>query len=189
MPASERAVRSTTVVAVHRGAQTAIAADGQVTAGDLVMKRTARKLRALRNGVAAGFAGSTADALSLFDRFEQHLEKTQGSLRRAAVDFSKDWRADRYLRRLEAFLLVADAEQIFVLSGDGDVIEPDDGVAAIGSGGGYARAAAQALLRFTDLDATAVARAALEIAAAMCIYTNEEMSVITLGPQTAPPAT
>lgn len=189
MPANERLIRSTTVVAVQRDGQTAIAADGQVTAGDIVMKRTARKLRMFRQGaVAAGFAGSTADALTLFERFEQQLDNAQGNLRRAAIEFSKDWRSDRFLRRLDALLLVADAGQIFVVSGEGDVIEPDDGVAAIGSGGGYARAAAQALLRYTERDATSIARAALEIAAAMCIYTNDEMTVITIGAAGAVPA-
>ena len=175
-------IRSTTVIAVRRNGQTALAGDGQVTVGDVVMKHTARKLRTLRdNTIATGFAGSTADALTLFDRFEQQLERTQGNLRRAAVELSKDWRSDKYLRRLEALLLVADAEQMFVLSGDGDVIEPDEGVAAIGSGGNYAQAAARALLQFTDLDATTIARSAMEIAASMCIYTNDHMMVVTLG--------
>jgi ATP-dependent HslUV protease, peptidase subunit HslV len=139
-------------------------------------------LRLLRNNsVATGFAGSTADALTLFDRFDQQLERAQGNLRRAAVELSKDWRSDKYLRRLEALLLVADAEQIFVLTGDGDVIEPDEGVAAIGSGGNYAQAAARALLRFTDLDAAGIARAAMEIAAQMCIYTNDQILLVTVG--------
>lgn len=174
--------RSTTIVAVRRNGQTAIAGDGQVTTGDLVMKHNARKLRTLRDGtIATGFAGSTADALTLFDRFEQQLDRVQGNLRRAAVELSKDWRTDKFLRRLEALLLVADADQIFILTGDGDVIEPDEGVAAIGSGGGYAQAAARALLQYTDLDATTIARSALEIAASMCIYTNDHMMVITLG--------
>ncbi len=175
-------IRSTTIIAVRREGETALAGDGQVTQGDQVMKRTARKLRTLRNGtVGTGFAGSTADALTLFDRFEQQLERVSGNLRRAAVELTRDWRTDKYLRRLEAMLLVADADQIFVLSGDGDVIEPDDGVAAIGSGGGYALAAARAMLRYTALDATTIARSALEIAAAMCIYTNDEIAVVTLG--------
>lgn len=183
------AIRSTTVIAVRRNGQTALAADGQVTVGDVVMKSTARKLRTLRDGtIATGFAGSTADALTLFDRFEQQLDRVQGNLRRAAIELGKDWRADKYLRRLEALLLVADAEQMFVLSGDGDVIEPDEGVTAIGSGGNYAQAAARALLRFTDLDATTIARSALEIAASLCIYTNDHMMVVTLGanPTTTP---
>jgi ATP-dependent HslUV protease subunit HslV len=175
-------VHATTILAVRRNGVTALAGDGQVTVGDVVMKHTARKLRLLRNNsVATGFAGSTADALTLFDRFDQQLERAQGNLRRAAVELSKDWRSDKYLRRLEALLLVADAEQIFVLTGDGDVIEPDEGVAAIGSGGNYAQAAARALLRFTDLDAAGIARAAMEIAAQMCIYTNDQILLVTVG--------
>lgn len=175
-------IRSTTIVAVRRNGQTALAGDGQVTQGDMVMKQTARKLRTLRDDtVATGFAGSTADALTLFDRFEQQLERVGGNLRRAAVELGKDWRTDKYLRRLEAVLIVADKDQIFVLSGDGDVIEPDDGVVAIGSGGGYAQAAARALIKHTDLDATAIARSAMEIAASLCIYTNDHMMMVTLG--------
>jgi ATP-dependent HslUV protease subunit HslV len=174
-------IRSTTIIAVRRGNECAIAGDGQVTQGDMVMKHTARKIRTLRGGaVGTGFAGSTSDALTLFDRFEQQLDRVQGNLRRAAVELSKEWRTDKFLRRLEALLIVADAEQIFILTGDGDVIEPDDGIAAIGSGGGYAQAAARALLRFTELDATAIARTALEIAASMCIYTNDQIAVVTL---------
>jgi ATP-dependent HslUV protease, peptidase subunit HslV len=181
---SSSRTRSTTVLAVRRGNTVALAGDGQVTTGDVIMKGTARKIRTLRNGsVATGFAGSTADALTLFDRFEQQLERTQGNLRRAAVEMSKDWRTDKYLRRLEALLLVADRDQIFVLTGDGDVIEPDDGVAAIGSGGNYALAAARALLQHTDQDATAIALNALQIAASMCIYTNEQIIVVTVGEQ------
>ncbi len=175
-------MRSTTIIAVQRGGLTALAGDGQVTAGDLVMKHTARKIRTLRGGsVATGFAGSTADALTLFDRFETQLDRMQGNLRRAAVELSKEWRGDKYLRRLDALLVVADADSIFVLSGDGDVVEPDDGIAAIGSGGGYARAAARALVLHSDLDATTIARSALEIAAGMCIYTNDRLTVVTLG--------
>ena len=174
-------IRSTTILAVRREGMTAMAGDGQVTQGDIVMKRTAHKLRTLRHdSVAVGFAGSTADALTLFDRFEHQLDRVNGNVRRAAVELSKDWRMDKYLRRLEAVLLVADATQLFVLSGDGDVVEPDDGVAAIGSGGNYALAAARALLRHTALDAATIAREALEIAAAMCIYTNDALSVVTL---------
>jgi ATP-dependent HslUV protease subunit HslV len=188
MPASERRdrIRSTTIVAVQRGGQTAIAGDGQVTQGDIVIKHTARKIRTLRGGaVAAGFAGSTSDALALFDRFEAQIERMQGNVRRAAVELGKEWRSDKFLRRLEAMMIVADADNVFVLSGDGDVIEPDDGIAAIGSGGGYAQAAARALVRHTDLDATTIARSALEIASAMCIYTNEQLTVVTLGGTTA----
>lgn len=175
-------IRSTTIVAVRRNGQTALAGDGQVTQGDMVMKQTARKLRTLRNDtIATGFAGSTADALTLFDRFEQQLDRVGGNLRRAAVELGKDWRTDKYLRRLEAVLIVADKDQVFVLSGDGDVIEPDDGVVAIGSGGGYAQAAARALLKHTEMDATAIARSAMEIAASLCIYTNDHMMMVTLG--------
>ncbi len=176
-----RDVHATTILAVRRNGVTALAGDGQVTVGDVVMKHTARKLRLLRNGtVATGFAGSTADALTLFDRFEQQLDRAQGQLRRAAVELSKEWRSDKYLRRLEALLLVADAEQIFILTGDGDVIEPDEGVAAIGSGGTYAQAAARALLRHTEMDAESIARAAMEIAAQMCIYTNDQLVLVTI---------
>ena len=179
-PRRER-IRSTTILAVRRGDETAIAGDGQVTNGDMVMKNTERKVRTLRDGtIATGFAGSTADALTLFDRFEQQLERMQGNLRRAAVEMSKDWRTDKFLRRLEALLIVSSATEMFVLTGDGDVIEPDDGIAAIGSGGGYAQAAARALLRHTELDATSIARTALEIAASMCIYTNDHIIVVTL---------
>jgi ATP-dependent HslUV protease, peptidase subunit HslV len=180
--ANPRRIRSTTILAVRRNGQVALAGDGQVTMGDIVMKHTARKIRTLRNNtIAAGFAGSTADAMTLFDRFEHQLERMQGQLRRAAVEMSKDWRTDKYLRRLDALLIVADVDEIFMLSGDGDVIEPDDGIAAIGSGGGYAQAAARALTRYTDLNAQEIARAALEIAARMCIYTNDQIIVVTLG--------
>jgi len=175
-------IRSTTIVAVRRYGQVTIAGDGQVTVGDQVMKHTAKKLRTLRNNtIAAGFAGSTADALTLFDHFEQQLDRVQGQLRRAAVEMSKDWRTDKFLRRLNALLLVANNEDIFVLSGEGDVIEPDGGVAAIGSGGGYAEAAARALLDHSELDAPTIAHIALEIAASMCIYTNNHIIEVTLG--------
>jgi ATP-dependent HslUV protease subunit HslV len=171
-----------------------MAGDGQVTVGDMVMKHHARKIRRLLDGrVLAGFAGSTADALALFDKFEAMLERYQGNLRRAAVELTKEWRTDKYLRRLEAMLLVADRDQLLVLTGDGDVIEPDDGVAAIGSGGAYAQAAARALVRHTTLSAEEVARSAMEIAAAMCIYTNEQIQFFTLddaaGESDAPGAT
>jgi ATP-dependent HslUV protease subunit HslV len=150
--------------------------------GDVVMKNTARKLRTLRQGtVGTGFAGSTSDAMTLFDRFEQQIDRVQGNLRRAAIEMAKDWRTDKYLRRLDAMLLVADANDIFILSGTGDVIEPDDGIAAIGSGGSYAQASARALMRFTDLDAPTIAHASLEIAGAMCIYTNDQIVQVTVG--------
>jgi ATP-dependent HslUV protease, peptidase subunit HslV len=174
-------MHATTILAVRQGGAVAMAGDGQVTVGDMVMKHHARKIRRLLNGrVLAGFAGSTADALALFDKFEAMLERFQGNLRRAAVELTKEWRTDKFLRRLEAMLLVADSEQLLVLTGDGDVIEPDDGVAAIGSGGAYAQAAARALVRHTTLSATEVARAAMDIAAAMCIYTNDQIALYTL---------
>lgn len=179
-------VRATTVLAVRRDGQVAMAADGQVTVGDIVMKHTARKIRTIhRNTVLAGFAGSVADALTLFDRFEEHLERTTGQLRRAAVQLTRDWRTDRVLRRLEAWLLVADAEQILVISGDGEVIEPDDQVAAIGSGSAYAHAAAIALLKHSTLSAEEIARTALEIAADLCIYTNRSITVLSLSTSAA----
>jgi ATP-dependent HslUV protease, peptidase subunit HslV len=179
-------VRATTILAVRRAEQVAMAGDGQVTVGDAVMKHTARKIRLLRDGkVLAGFAGSTADALTLFDKFEAQLNTAQGNLRKAAVELTKEWRTDKYLRRLEAMLLVADSEQLLVLSGDGDVIEPDGGVIAIGSGGNYAQAAAQALVQYTALSAAEIARAALEIAASLCIYTNNQITLHVLENQTA----
>ncbi len=175
-------MHATTIVAVRRGSDVAMAGDGQVTVGDVVMKHTARKIRRLAGGRAlAGFAGSTADALTLFDKFEAMMERYQGNLRRAAVELTKEWRTDKYLRRLEAMLLVASADELLVLTGDGDVIEPDDGVAAIGSGGVYAQAAARALVRHTDLSAQEIARSAMDIAASMCIYTNDRILLFTLG--------
>jgi ATP-dependent HslUV protease subunit HslV len=174
-------IHATTILAVRHGGTVALAGDGQVTVGEMVMKNRARKIRRLLGGrVLAGFAGSTADALTLFDKFEAMLERYQGNLRRAAVELTKEWRTDKYLRRLEAMLLVADRDQLLVLTGDGDVIEPDDGVAAIGSGGSYAQAAARALVRHTQLSAAEVARSAMEIAAAMCIYTNDNIVLFTL---------
>lgn len=174
-------LHATTILAVRRGGDVAMAGDGQVTMGDVVMKHTARKIRKLRDGqVLAGFAGSTADALTLFDKFEKMLERYQGNLRRAAVELTKEWRTDKYLRRLEALLLVASRDELLVLTGDGDVIEPDDGVAAIGSGGTYAQAAARALVQHTEMPAVEVAQAAMRIAASMCIYTNDRILLFTL---------
>jgi ATP-dependent HslUV protease, peptidase subunit HslV len=171
-------ILSTTIIAVRRGDAVAMAGDGQVTVGDVVMKQTARKIRRLHGeSVLAGFAGAVADALTLFDKFEAQLNRHKGNLRKSAVELTKEWRTDRYLRRLEAQLIVADPNQILVLSGDGDVIEPDEGVAAIGSGGSYALAAARALLQHTDLDAEHVARTSLEIAADICIYTNSNITL------------
>jgi ATP-dependent HslUV protease subunit HslV len=172
---------ATTILAVRRGNDVAMAGDGQVTLGDTVMKHSARKIRKLANGQAlAGFAGSTADALTLFDKFETMLERYQGNLRRAAVELTKDWRRDKFLRRLEAMLLLASRDELLVLTGDGDVIEPDEGVAAIGSGGAYAQAAARALLTHTDMTSAEIAQAAMRIAASMCIYTNDHIILYSI---------
>ena len=169
---------STTVLAVRRGERAVLAGDGQVTLGDTVVKQTARKIRRLYNGrILAGFAGSSADSFALFGRFESKLEQYRGNLERSVVELAKDWRTDRMLRRLEALLLVVDASATFLLSGTGDLIEPDDGIAAIGSGGAYAMAAAKALARHTDLDARAIAEEALGIAAGICIYTNASVTI------------
>lgn len=176
-----RVFHATTVVAVQRGGQVAIAGDGQVTQEHIVMKRGARKVRRLYQGrVLAGFAGAVADAITLFDKFEGKLEATHGNLPRAVVELAKEWRTDRVLRRLEALLLVADRDNLFLVSGSGEVIEPDDKVAAIGSGGPYALAAARALIKHTDLPAAEVAREALLIASSLCIYTNDNITLETL---------
>ena len=181
MSVSAARPHATTIVAVKRGGQVAIAGDGQVTVGDVVMKHRAGKVRRLfHDEIIVGFAGAVADAFTLFDKFEQQLEKHQGNLLRAAVGLSREWRTDRYLRHLEAMLLVANASQLLLLSGDGEIIEPDDDVAAIGSGGPYAHAAARALVQSTELTAPEVARRALEIAASLCIYTNDHITVQTL---------
>src|SRR5512136_1998691 len=178
----DQSVKRTTVLAVRRGDQVAIAGDGQITTGDVVLKHGAKKVRTLyHDQVIAGFAGSVADALTLFERFEMELEKYGGQLRRAAIELAKEWRTDRVLRRLEAWLVVADLKEMLVLSGEGDVIEPDEEVVAIGSGGGYAQAAAKALLEHSDLSAEEIARTSLEIAANICIYTNNQITVISLG--------
>jgi ATP-dependent HslUV protease subunit HslV len=169
-------VRATTVLAVRRDGKTALAADGQVTLGDTVMKENARKLRRLSEGkVVAGFAGSTADAQALFGRFEAKLQEYRGNLERAAVELAKDWRTDRALRRLDALLVIADKDHILLLSGNGDLIEPDDGLLAVGSGGPFALAAARALLQNTTLSAAAIAEQAMRIAAGICIYTNDRI--------------
>ena len=171
-------IRSTTVVCVRRGDNVVMAADGQVTLGEGVIKHTARKIRRLYNDkILAGFAGSTADAFSLFARFEAKLEQYHGNLGRAAVELAKDWRTDKVLRHLEALLLVSDLSQTFLISGAGDVIEPDGGVAAIGSGGPYALAAAKALVENTDLPARKIAEEAMKIAGKICIYTNDTFTV------------
>ena len=166
------------MIAVRRGDRVAIAADGQVTLGDTVMKTGARKIQRLRGGkVLAGFAGSTADAVALVERFEAKLEEYGGVLRRAAVELAKDWRMDRNLRQLEALLVVADASELLLLSGNGDVIEPDDGIAAIGSGGGFALAAARALMGATEMSAREVAERAMHVAAGICLYTNDQITI------------
>jgi ATP-dependent HslUV protease, peptidase subunit HslV len=168
----------TTILAVRKGGRVVIAGDGQVTLGATVIKSQARKVRRLSGGgVIAGFAGATADAFTLFERLEAKLERHPGQLTRACVEMAKDWRTDRYLRRLEAMMAVADAEVSLVLSGTGDVLEPEDGLIGIGSGGAYALAAARALADRDDMDAEAIARKALKIAAEICIYTNENVTL------------
>jgi ATP-dependent HslUV protease subunit HslV len=170
--------RSTTVIAVRRGGHVAVAGDGQVTLGDTIMKAGARKVRRLYNDkIIAGFAGSTADAFALFARFESKLEQYHGQLQRAAVEMSKEWRTDKFLRNLEALLVVADDRTSLVLSGGGDVIEPDDGIVAIGSGGPFALAAARALLRHTEMSAREIAEESLRIASEVCIYTNPNIVI------------
>ncbi|MHB2016523.1 MAG: ATP-dependent protease subunit HslV [Candidatus Xenobia bacterium] len=172
---------ATTILALRHNGRVAIAGDGQVTLDKIVMKHKARKIRRLSGDkVLAGFAGSAADGLTLYEKFEGKLEEYRGNLRRAAVELAKEWRQDRVLRRLEALMIVADAEHLLVLSGTGDVIEPDDEVVAIGSGGSYALAAARALKKHSSLDAPTIAREALEIAADICIYTNREIIVEAL---------
>ena len=172
---------ATTIIAVKRGDQIAMAGDGQVSLGNTVMKKTASKVRRMHdNKVIAGFAGSTADAFTLFEKFETKLKEFSGNLMRAAVELAKDWRTDRILRRLEALLIVADKDYMFTISGNGDVIEPDDGICAIGSGGMFALAAARALLKKTDLPASEIVKEAMLIAADICIYTNENIKVEVL---------
>src|SRR5438876_4682874 len=172
-------VRSTTILAVRRDGQVALGGDGQVTAGQTVMKSNAQKVRTLHGGkLLAGFAGAAADAFTLFEKFEEKLERYPGNLQRAAVELAKDWRSDRVLRRLEALLAVTDKEHGFIISGTGDIIEPDDGILAIGSGGSYALAAARALVENTDLPAREIVRRALEIAAEICVYTNANITVL-----------
>lgn len=171
-------VRSTTILSVRRDGKLAMGGDGQVTMGEGVVKQNARKIRRLYNDkILAGFAGSTADALSLFSRFEQKLEEYHGNLGRAVVELAKEWRTDRALRHLEALLLVADQKNTYLVSGNGDVIEPDDGIVAIGSGGPYALAAARALTKHTSLDPKATVEEALGIAAQICIFTNDHLVI------------
>jgi ATP-dependent HslUV protease subunit HslV len=170
--------RSTTILAVRHKDEVVVAGDGQVTIGSTVVKHQAAKVRRLYHGqVITGFAGATADAFTLYDRLEQKLEQYNGNLLRSAVELAQDWRTDRMLRRLEALLIALDEKHSLLLSGSGDVIEPDDGILAIGSGGPYAQAAATALVQHSDLDAEAIARSALEIAASICVYTNHHILV------------
>jgi ATP-dependent HslUV protease, peptidase subunit HslV len=171
-------VRSTTILSVRHNGRVAIAGDGQVSFGEVVMKHTARKVRRMYNDkVIAGFAGAAADAFALFAKFEAKLEEFNGNLPRAAVELAKDWRLDRALRRLEALLAVVDQEHSLIISGTGDVIEPDDGIIGIGSGGGYATAAARALVRHSTLSAREIAEASMKIAAAICVYTNDQITL------------
>ena len=171
-------IRSTTVVCVRRNGRVVMAADGQVTLGDSVIKHSAKKIRRLyQEKVLAGFAGSTADAFNLFGRFESKLEQYAGNLGRAAVELAKDWRTDKMLRNLEALLIVADLQQTYLLSGSGDVIEPDEGITAIGSGGSFALAAARALMQNTELGARDIAEKSLKIAGQICIYTNDQITI------------
>jgi ATP-dependent HslUV protease subunit HslV len=173
-----RRIRSTTVLSVRRDDKVVMAGDGQVTLGESIIKHGAKKIRRLyQDKILAGFAGSTADAFTLFSRFEAKLEQYHGNVGRSAVELAKDWRTDKFLRHLEALLLVSDKEQTFLLSGQGDVIEPDSGIAAIGSGGPFAQAAAQALADHTKLSAREIAEEAMKIAGRMCIYTNDKVTI------------
>lgn len=175
-PTLTRATRSTTILALRKGGKSVMAGDGQVSLGETIMKQKATKVRTMyKDKVLVGFAGTAADALNLFERLEGKLETYNGNLTRAAVELAKDWRTDRILRKLEALVLAMDGEHIFIISGTGDVIEPDQAVAAIGSGGPYALAAARALVEHSDLDAESIAREAMKIAASICVYTNENI--------------
>ena len=181
MPRSFPTIHATTILAARRGDKVALGGDGQVTVGETVMKANANKVRVLKGGkVLAGFAGAAADALTLFDKFEEKLERYPTNLPRAAVELAKEWRSDRVLRRLEALLVVVDREHGLILSGSGEVIEPDDGLLAIGSGGPYALSAARALLKHTDMEPKDVVRRGLEIAAEICIYSNANITVLEL---------
>jgi ATP-dependent HslUV protease, peptidase subunit HslV len=170
--------RGTTILMVRRGDKVAVAGDGQVSLGEMVMKHRAKKVRKIHHGkIIVGFAGATADAMTLFERLEGKLEAHQGNLTRAVVELAKDWRTDKILRRLEAMLLAVDASSAFLISGNGDVIEPDEGVMAIGSGSPYALAAARALMKHTDLSPARICREAMEIAGSLCVYTNSEIVI------------
>ena len=182
MSNSERTVKATTILAVRKGGRSVMAGDGQVSIGETIMKHKANKLRFMyKDRVLVGFAGTAADAFNLFERLEAKLEKFNGNLTRAAVELAKDWRTDKILRRLEALLLAMDNEHTLIISGTGDVIEPDESVAAIGSGGPYALAAARALTMHSDLDAVSIAREAMKITASICLYTNEQIVVEEIG--------
>jgi ATP-dependent HslUV protease subunit HslV len=171
-------MHGTTIVAVKRNGKVAVGGDGQVTVENTIMKHTAKKVRRIyHDKVVVGFAGSVADAQALTDKFESKLESSHGNLRRALIEFAKEWRTDRILRRLEALMIVADPQYLIVLSGNGEVIEPDEGIAAIGSGGGYALAAARALLNHTDLPAKEIVEESLRVAAGICIYTNDKLTI------------
>jgi ATP-dependent HslUV protease subunit HslV len=170
--------QATTILCVRHKDKVALAGDGQITIGDIIVKQGARKIRKLFNDrIIAGFAGSAADAMALFSKFESKLDEFRGNLRRASVELAKDWRTDRILRRLEALLIVADAQNSYLISGSGDLIEPDDGILAIGSGGAFALAAARALLKYSDLSAKEICLQAMKIAADICIYTNSNIEV------------
>ena len=172
-------MRATTILAVRRSGKVAIGGDGQVTVGETVMKSHAQKVRLIHNGrIVAGFAGAAADAMTLFEKFEEKLERYPGNMPRASVELAKDWRSDRVLRRLEALLIVADKEHGFIISGTGELIEPDDGILAIGSGGSYALSAARALVDNTQLEASEIVKRAMHIAGEICIYTNTNISIL-----------
>ncbi|MFQ5905054.1 MAG: ATP-dependent protease subunit HslV [bacterium] len=175
-------MRSTTIVAVRHRGRVAMAGDGQVSVGDMIMKSGAKKIRRMYSGkVLSGFAGSTADALTLFEKFEKKLDEFRGNLQRASVELAKDWRTDKVLRRLEALLIVADSDHTYVVSGAGDVIEPDDGIAAIGSGAGYAAAAARSMVKHSQLSTEEIAEESIRMAASLCVYTNDRIAVEALG--------
>lgn len=174
-------MKGTTIIGIKKGKEVAIGGDGQITLGNAVIKATAQKIRKLHNGkVLAGFAGATADAFTLFEKFEGKLKEFKGNLKKAAVELAKDWRSDKILRRLEAMIIVADEESLLVISGNGDVLEPDDGIIAIGSGGNFALAAARVLSKHTKLSSREIVEESLKIAADICIYTNDKIEVQTL---------
>lgn len=182
MHQEEKGMRGTTIIAVRRDGKTALAGDGQVTMGNTILKANAVKVRRVGGGnVLTGFAGSTADAFTLVERFEAKLKDNSGNLTRASVELAKDWRTDKMLRRLDALLIVADREKMFLLTGAGDVVEPEEGIIAVGSGGAYALAAARAMVKHTELSAVEIAKSALEIAGGICIYTNSLITVEELG--------